>query len=44
MIDDEIIGNDKATPWHRAQALYQLITGATPDMVKQALLQERPAA
>ena len=39
---DEIIGTETATPWHRAQALYSLITGAPPADVEKALKQDRP--
>jgi hypothetical protein len=44
MIDEDIIGNETATPWHRAHALYRLITGAAGADVTKALLQERPSA
>ena len=44
MIEENIIGNETATPWHRAHALYRLITGAAPADVTEALLQIRPAA
>lgn len=42
MIEEDIIGNETATPWHRAQALYSLITGAPLADIKQALLRTRP--
>ena len=41
-IIERIIGNKTATPWHRAQALYHLISGAAPADVTEALLQKRP--
>jgi hypothetical protein len=39
---EEILGTETASPWHRAQALHRLITGAAPADVTQALKQERP--
>lgn len=39
---DEILATETATPWHRAQALHRLITGAAPADVTMALKQERP--
>ncbi|MBU8541698.1 hypothetical protein [Falsiroseomonas tokyonensis] len=41
MVDD-ILATETATPWHRAQALHCLITGAAPADVTKALKQERP--
>ncbi len=39
---EKIIGNETATPWHRAHALYRLITGAAAAEVTEALVQKRP--
>jgi len=39
-----ILSAETATPWHRAQALYCLITGAAPADVEKALFQQRPVA
>ena len=44
MIEKNIIGNQTATPWQRAHALYRLIIGAAAADVTEALLQIRPAA
>jgi len=39
---EKIIGDETATPWHRAHALYLLIIGAAAADVTEALLQKRP--
>ena len=44
LIEEQIFANETATPWHRAQALYSLITRGLPADVTKALLQTRPAA
>lgn len=40
-IVEEILSQEAATPWHRAQALHRLVTGQAPDVVRAALTEER---